>query len=321
MVFFSRYPRLRKAVRGLLIAYLLLVGLGFSLDYFYQFRMSDEATLEYFVRRHQPIHIQYYLAGGRQMRYLYTEDAPGKPVLLFIHGAPSSSSYFRDYLSDPQLRAVANLFAVDRPGYGFSGLGQPEPDIAKQAAMIAPILDSLHRVQRPVVLVGASYGTTIAARIAMDFPDLVDGLVLLAPSLAPGQEKTYAISYLLESPLFRWAQPRMIHSANVEKLSHEQQLQRMLPYWQNINVPVAYFQGQNDELIYTSNASFARQQLTNVQSLTIQMLPNLGHLIAFKARPQITRSIAQMVEHARAYYAQRTGLYNAGVAANQTLQQ
>jgi pimeloyl-ACP methyl ester carboxylesterase len=296
----------KRALRLTGIAYLLIIALGFVLDHFYQFRQSDEATTAFFNNKKQSIHISYYQTHGREMRYLYTDNNAARPTILFIHGAPSSSSYFRDYLSDTLLRRQANLYAVDRPGYGYSGFGEPVADIQQQAAMIKPLLDSLHQVQRPVILVAASYGTSVASRIAMDYPQLIDGLVLLAPSLAPGEEKTYSISYVLETPLLSWVQPRMIHSANVEKLSHEQQLRNMLPYWKNITTPVIYFQGEKDELIYTSNAAFAKAHLINSQCLTVQMLPDMGHLIAFKARKEITEAICEMTGLANAYYASRT---------------
>lgn len=303
--FLQRISR-KKAVRIVGISYLLIIAIGFTLDYYYQFRLSDEATFAYFHSKNQPINIRYYQTYGREMRYVYTGDNAAKPTILFIHGAPSSSSYYRDYLSDTLLRQQANLFAVDRPGYGYSGFGDPVVDIQQQAAMIRPILDSLHQAHRPVILVAASYGTAVASRIAMDYPQLVDGLVLLAPALAPGEEKTYSISYVLETPLFSWVQPRMIHSANVEKLSHERQLRNMLPYWKNITVPVIYFQGDKDELIYTSNAAFAKTHLVNSQCLTVKMLPNLGHLIAFKAKGEITSAISEMTGLATGYYASRT---------------
>lgn len=303
------HPQIKRTLRllgrSMLMLYLLAITGCLIADRYVQFRQSDAETQQYFAARQQPIHIGYYNTQQRQIRYIYTENDPAKPLILFIHGAPSSSSYFRDYLSDTSLRTAANLFAVDRPGYGYSGFGEPEPSIAAQVAMIAPILKRLHRQSRPVLLVAASYGTGIAARMAMDYPELVDGLVLLAPSLAPGEEKTYDISYVLESPFFSWAQPRMIHSANVEKLSHRQQLEAMLPYWKNITVPVTYFQGADDELIYTTNADFAKQQLTRASELNIHLLPGLGHLIAFKAKPVIVPAILKMLPKAGQYFSQR----------------
>lgn len=288
----------------------LVLGLMVA-DRFITFRSTDEEILKYYKEIKLPISIHYYTALGRQMRYLSAGNDPLKPTILFIHGAPSSSNYYRHFLSDSVLRGVANLVAVDRPGYGFSGLGKPEPDIGRQAAMIAPILDSLHKGRHPVLVVGASYGTPVASRILMDYPNLADGLLLIAPSLAPGEEYTYWVSYLLESPLFSWAQPRTVHSANVEKFTHEAELRKMENRWGQIKVPVIYFQGKNDDLIYTSNAFFAKKHLTNCQSLSIRMIPNRGHLLVYDEATRIKKGMVELLGLSERFYAQnrlvRTG--------------
>ena len=308
---------LRIFLKWIIGGYLFCVVAMLVADRFVQFRNSDTEILEYFVKKNQPIQIQYYTALGREMRFIYTENNPAKPVILFIHGAPSSSSYYRNYFSDPEIRSRAALIAVDRPGYGYSGFGDPEPDIAKQAAMIRPVLDSLQHSGRPVVVMGASYGTSIASRLTMDYPELVDGLVLVAPSLAPGEEKIYGISYVLESPFFRYVQPRMIHSANVEKFDHRRQLEAMEHRWHEIKVPVMYLQGANDELIYTSNATFARNHITNSACLDIEMIPGRGHLIAFNEQKRIKKALLSMLDLSEKFYAQRTGVkkdsYQAGI--------
>ena len=286
------------------ICYLFLVVALLVSDRFIQFRSTDEEIRDHYASRKLPINIQYYKAAGRQMRYISTGNDPAKPVILFIHGAPSSSGYYRHFLSDTALRNLANLIAVDRPGYGFSGFGEPEPDIGKQAAMIAPILDSLNKGSRPVVVVGASYGTPIASRLLMDFPRIADGLLLIAPAIAPGEEKTYWVSYVLESPFFTWAQPRMLHSANVEKFSHEEELLKMQNRWNEIKVPVIYFQGKNDDLIYTSNARFAKKRITKSQSLSIRMIPNRGHLLVHDEAKRIKSAIFEMAILSEKYYAE-----------------
>lgn len=205
-------------------------------------------------------------------------------------------SYFKTYLSDSLLLARARMYAVDRPGYGYSGFGNPETSIERQAHAIRPILDSLNRARHPVVLVGTSYGTSVACRLAMDCPHLVDGLVLVAPALAPGEERIYGISYPMEWPALKWLVPRMLVSANAEKLSHRAELQKMMPHWHRIKVPVAYIQGADDDLIYTTNAAFARRKLTNVPSLDITMIAGRGHLIAFSEIQTIKGSIVRMLD-------------------------
>jgi pimeloyl-ACP methyl ester carboxylesterase len=198
------------------------------------------------------------------------------------------------------------MLAVDRPGYGYSGLGKPETSMELQAKLIRPLLDSLHKLNHPVVVVGVSYGTSIACRLTIDYPELIDGLVLVAPSLAPGEEKIYAIAYPVQFSYLQWAIPRMLLSANAEKLSHRSELNKMLPHWSNIKVPVTYLQGANDKLIYPSNAKFARSHLTNAACLDIEMIPKRGHLIMFSEIKRIKHAIIGMIELSTAYYATRS---------------
>jgi len=170
------------------------------------------------------------------------------------------------------------------------------PDIAAQAAIIKVILDSLHQTHHPVVVVGVSYGAPIACRLAMDYPELVDGLVLTGPALAPGQERIFWFTYMIENPLLHWVVPRMFQSANQEKIHHKEELTKMLPLWPRIHVPVAYLQGANDELVYPTNADFAKSHLTNATSLDVQLIQGRGHLIAFSEKARIEKAILDVLE-------------------------
>ncbi len=260
-------------------------------DQFVQFRLDDRDIYKEFHAVHLDPHIGYYTAGGRRLRYLSIGQDTSSTI-LFIHGAPSSLTYWRNYLQDSALLARARMYAVDRPGYGYSGLGDPEPDIRKQALLLRPLLDSIHALHHPVILVGASFGTAVASRLAMDNPDLVDGIVLIAPAIAPGEEKIFWFTPAIEHPIFRWFVPRMLQSANTEKLHHAAELTKMLPLWRNIHVPVLYLQGAKDDLVYTTNADFARRHIAGVQ---VQMIPGKGHLIAFSNKPQVEAAILRMI--------------------------
>jgi pimeloyl-ACP methyl ester carboxylesterase len=170
------------------------------------------------------------------------------------------------------------------------------PDIEAQAAVIRPLLDSLHHVHHPIVVVGVSYGAPIACRLAMDYPALVDGLVLTGPAIGPGRERFFWFTHIIESPLIHWMIPRMLQSANQEKIHHKEELAKMLPLWSHIHVPVAYLQGANDELVYPSNADFAREHLKNASSLEVQMIPGRGHLIAFSEKSRIRKAILGILD-------------------------
>ena len=290
--------QLRKAGVVLLRTLLILTAMIFSVllmfDVFVQFRDGDASLLRFFKEKNIPASIGYYTSQGRTLRHVAVGDATAPVTLVFLHGAPSSLSYFKNYFTNDSLLNSALMLAVDRPGYGYSGFGKPETSMQMQAKMIRPLLDSLHNRRHPLILVGVSYGTSIACRLAMEYPDLVDGMVLVAPSLAPGEEKIYKIAYPIELPAFKWAVPRMLISANAEKLSHRKELTKMLPRWKELTIPVIYVQGENDGLIYPSNAAFARRALVNASCLTIEMIPDRGHLIMFSEIKRIKESIVDM---------------------------
>jgi pimeloyl-ACP methyl ester carboxylesterase len=285
----------RIVIRFILGAAIFLIVALLVGDRFVQFRMDDKDLTAWFQGRNIQPHIDYYEAKGRRVRYIRVGDNP-EATILFIHGAPSSMSYWKAYLADSVLLSRATMYAVDRPGYGYSGLADPMPDIADQAAVIRVILDSLHRVNRPVIVVGVSYGSPIAARLTMDYPQLVDGLILMAPPLGPGREEYFWFTYPVENPLIHWVVPRMLRTANREKIQHREELRKMMPLWGSIHVPVMYLQGQQDRLVDTSNASFAREHLTNVPSLNIQLIPGRGHLIAFDEKDRIVKTIVNMID-------------------------
>lgn len=281
-----------RIVLGLLIFFIVVL---LVFDRFVQFRMDDKDLTDWFHSRHIQPQIAYYEARGRKVRYIGVGDNP-EATILFIHGAPSSMSYWKSYLADSVLLSRATLYAVDRPGYGYSGLADPLPDLAAQAGIIKLILDSLHKAHHPIIVVGVSYGAPIACRLTMDYPELVDGLIVMAPPLGPGREEYFWFTHPVESPLVHWVVPRMLQTANREKIHHKEELEKMLPLWSRIHVPVIYMQGREDGLVDTSNASFAREHLTNVPSLDIRMIPGRGHLIAFAEKDRVEKAILEMVD-------------------------
>jgi pimeloyl-ACP methyl ester carboxylesterase len=107
---------------------------------------------------------------GVHVRYLET---PGRePAVLFVHGQPGTAE---DFEAIRPLLAGRRTIAIDRPGYGFSSGGYYPYD--RQLAVIAGVLSRLgvHRE----VLMGHSYGGTLAIGYAETHPAGLAGIVLL----------------------------------------------------------------------------------------------------------------------------------------------
>lgn len=258
-------------------------------------RVRDADIISFFNSYGLEVEIDYYTTKGHNMRFM-SVGHDSLPTVLLIHGSPSSMSVFNDLIVHTDLLQRAKVYAVDRPGYGFSNFGKTMRSIKKQAAMIVPILDSINKAAGPVVVMGVSYGGPVASRLAMDYPDLVDGLVLGAPAIAPGEEKIYTISYLMTMELTKRLFPTMLVVASEEKFSHEKELKKMLPLWENVDKPIIYIQGEDDDLIYTSNAEFIEQKAVNAPFLKIIMVPNQPHFLAIPQKDLLAVSLIEMID-------------------------
>lgn len=247
---------------------------------------------------HNPLHYQatidYYEVPERPMRFVEIGD-DCLPLVVFIHGAPSSSAFWEELLRDSLLLSRAKLLAVDRPGYGYSGFGRPEISVERQAAYIAELLREKRAQHETIILHGSSYGGTVTARLAMDYPELVDGILLQSASLMPGKETTYWISYPTHHWLLRWLMPGPIRVANAEKLSHKAQLKAMAPLWERIRSAAIVLHGTADRLIFPENAKYARDRLINASYLEVGLLDGKRHDLLWTARERLIRSLIKLI--------------------------
>lgn len=129
------------------------------------------------------------------------ERGQGPCEVALIHGAASNAREMLESLSAPL--AEHRLIAFDRPGLGHSSRVPDAHRLGAQAAFAAQILRQTAR--RPVVLVGHSWGSAVCLRIALDHPDLVRGLVLLAPASHPWPGGTGFANRLAALPVLGYA--------------------------------------------------------------------------------------------------------------------
>lgn len=109
-------------------------------------------------------------------------DAPGPPVVM-VHGASSNLETMRQPLGS-MLAGTHRVILIDRPGHGWSSR-QREADStpAIQGKMIDEALTKLG-INRAIFVVH-SWAGALGARMALDYPDRIAGLVMLAPVTFP----------------------------------------------------------------------------------------------------------------------------------------
>ena len=155
-------------------------------------------------RRHPPEGELISVEGGAiHMVERWPEERAPRANIVLIHGASATLGDQLLALAEPLGRRY-RVLAVDRPGQGWSARsgGRSAASLSRQARQIA---EALRRcgVER-AVLVGHSLGAAVAAALAVEEPELVRGLVFLAPATHPWPGGVAWHYRLAASPLLGW---------------------------------------------------------------------------------------------------------------------
>jgi pyruvate dehydrogenase E2 component (dihydrolipoamide acetyltransferase) len=117
--------------------------------------------------------------GGRRLRYLERapDDPAGDPVVL-VHGFGGDLDNW--LFNTEKLAERRRVYALDLPGHGESSKDVGAGDLAAFAAALGGFLDAVGAGR--VHLVGHSMGGAVALAYALEQPDRVASLTLIAPA-------------------------------------------------------------------------------------------------------------------------------------------
>jgi pimeloyl-ACP methyl ester carboxylesterase len=259
----------------------------------FQFRRSNEKSIKYFGKKGVALEAQQYNYGERVMNYLrLRNESDAAPVAIYVHGSPGSSQDFFKTMQDSSLRKAFELVSVDRPGFGHSGFGKSERSLDGQAASIKPLLD-LYK-GRKIILVGHSYGGPVVARMAMNYPSQIGGIIIVAGSIDPKLEPHEGWRKPADKAYLRWLLPRAMVSSNQEIISLKSELEKMERDWGKIEGAALVLQGTKDNLVPLGNADYAEKNITNASFLKIYRLEGINHFIPFNFEHYIVDALFEM---------------------------
>lgn len=260
-----------------------------------RFRTSDKKTKQYFDEVRVATEIIYTkdTVSHKKIRTVKThKNSVGKAV-LFIHGAPGSGDAFYKYLKDSVLLANANLYTVDRPGYGYSDFGNVVISIEEQTRLINLLVDAIP--ESNVVVVGHSYGGPIAANMAL-ISDKVKGVLMIAPAIDPEHEKIFAIAHLGTWKALRWLIPKAWLVATDEKFSHANELKKIQNKWENVNVPVVVMHGKKDKLVPFENTDFTNVYFSG-PNYRLVVFEKENHFIPWTKREAVIQQLLKLLQN------------------------
>ena len=231
------------------------------------------------------------------------------------------------------MAARHRVILVDRPGFGFSERKRGEGSSpAYQAIVLRHVLDRLG-IKRAIV-VGHSWGGALALAFALDFPERVAGLVLIAPPTHPGLWRMSTLNAVLATPigwLFAYTLalpcgailigpgsrtaflPQTLPADYVKRTGARLALRPMalLANWADIGgldaflarqadrygalaVPIIALIGDSDPLVPPER--HAMKFAAAVPQAKIEILPGFGHMLHHDAADRVAAAVDEMAK-------------------------
>lgn len=264
------------------------------------------------------------------VRLHYVEQGEG-PVLLLIHGNSVMAEDFRLSGLMGKLARNFRVIAFDRPGYGYSD--RPRTTIwtaEAQAKLLQRALD-LMGVQQAIVL-GHSLGALVGLSMALQSPDRVRGLVLLAgyyyPSLRVdsllfatpaipliGDLMRYTLSPLvsrlmwpllmkqafsprkrtanfMRTPVWMTLRPKQVRASAADSLMMVTSAAALQKHYPELKMPVTILAGEGD--LVASAEGNSRRLHEAVPQSTLRLFPETGHMIQHLVPDDISSEVNQL---------------------------
>lgn len=112
------------------------------------------------------------------LRIAYVDEGTGDQTLLLVHGLASNAGFWRYAIAE--LQSDARVIAIDLPGFGKSSKGNYPYGMTWYADQIAKFVEAMELEN--VIYVGHSMGGQIGSTLAINHPEVIRKLVLVAPA-------------------------------------------------------------------------------------------------------------------------------------------
>jgi pimeloyl-ACP methyl ester carboxylesterase len=227
--------------------------------------------------------------------------------LVLIHGAGGSRLNW-----PPELRRLerATVYTLDLPGHGRSS-GKSRDTIEEYAADVAAFLDAVG-IKR-AVLVGHSMGGAIALTMALDFPERVAGLVLVATGarlrVVPAILKQIPIDFeaaLDATTRYAWGPGvsselvelgrESLREAGADVLLNDLRACDRFDVMERlgeIDAPTLVVSGSADRL---APVKYARHLAERIAGAQIAVLEGAGHMVMLERRAKVADAVARFLD-------------------------
>jgi pimeloyl-ACP methyl ester carboxylesterase len=256
-----------------------------------KFKISDSEAKREFEKEGVNLTTKTVKVGKRHIHFAQSGNDT-LPTIVFVHGSPGSWNAFTQYMKDKDLLSKYRMIAVDRPGFGNSDFGKALP-LKEQSALISPLFNEWKN-GKPFYLVGHSLGGPMIIQLYADNPGLVNGLVLLAASVDPAEEKKEPWRYIMDGALMRYFIPGAFRPSNRELIFFKKDVYALQDKFSVVKSKVYIIHGSKDTFVPAGNAAFAAKKLVNASSVETIMIEGASHFIPWQHYDTIKKVLMKL---------------------------
>jgi len=194
-----------------------------------------------------------------------------KPAAILIHGSPGNKSSFQDLLQNPRIQKYADVWIDNLPGAGDKANTDVVYSFEDQVKMVQDQIQQLPK-SKPILLVGYSYGSVIALRIAELNSERNIRIVNISSVTNPQNITVEWYLCLLEKLGSAFSLFSPIRQAHEDSSNLSKTLNFVLSGLQQIKAQVILVHGEKDHLVPPRDL-----EVLNELKPTIHIRPNKGH--------------------------------------------
>ncbi|MFP6581334.1 MAG: alpha/beta hydrolase [Candidatus Hydrogenedentota bacterium] len=217
---------------------------------------------------------------------------PDLPRLIYVHGTPGDAGAFERYLLNP-MEGYESI-SVDRPGFGQTSPKIPAYSLADHAAALEPFL--VEQGGQWPILIGHSLGGPIIAQVAAQYPERVSGIVILAGSLDPDEEKWHWYNRLLDWKATAYLVPQGLRNSNRELKPMRSELEKLEPLLSQVECLVTILHAPDDMLVPYANVAYMERMFPEGSILETVILEEKNHFLPWNSEGEVRAAIVRMGE-------------------------
>jgi pimeloyl-ACP methyl ester carboxylesterase len=123
----------------------------------------------------------YVYANGIRIHYYHAVPAPGKPVIVMIHGITDIGLFWATLTW--KLQSSYDIYMPDTRGHGLSDPFTATDDSSTLVKDVVEFVHAMH-IEKPILL-GHSMGAATVMHVGAEYPGLAKAIIMLDPFLRP----------------------------------------------------------------------------------------------------------------------------------------